>query len=45
MEWSEESIDSAQAGLNHLNAQMRVLYQTLNDIDVGNINQDYKNKF
>lgn len=42
MEWSEEAIDNAQSGLNHLNAQLRQLNAKK---DQFKINNDYKKRF
>jgi len=47
MEWSEEAIDNAQIGLDHLNAQLRELYQRTENYKSGNndINKIFKDKF
>ena len=50
MEWSEEAKDNAQYGLNHLNSQLRYLYQeiTNNELqinDIDDINKKFKENF
>lgn len=47
MEWSEEAIDNAQSGVNHLNAQLRELYQKIENYEKsdGRVNKSFKEKF
>ena len=47
MEWSEEALDNAQYSVNHLNAQLRELYQKIKNYEQEkkDINKKFKEEF
>ena len=45
MEYSDEAIENAERGLEHLHNQMRQLKITNYELRIEDINQDFKNKF